>query len=193
MRQFASSGFRLWNLGREAKVLYTIFCVFALAAYVVSVLYAEDLIGLRTRDSRLYYAGGAVETVAPAPTDNRIQLPEEAAHPTREPISYRHLLEVTHFHLFTVPVFLLIVAHLFMLTGLSAAAKLGWILACGLGSLVHVGAPWIVRYAGGAVLMPASGAVMLGAFAFMTVYSVYAMWRGVPGSASQPPSDNSRP
>lgn len=190
MRQFASPGFKIWNLGREAKVLYTIFCVFALAAYVVSVLYAEDLIGLRTRDSRLYYAGGAVETAAPV--DNRIQLPEEAAHPTREPISYRHLLEVTHFHLFTVPVFLLIVAHLFMLTALSPAAKLGWILACGLGSLVHVGAPWIVRYIGGALLMPVSGAVMLGAFAFMTVYSVYAMWRGAPESASPPPSDSSR-
>jgi len=120
VRQFASSGFKIWNLGREAKVLYTIFCVFALAAYVVSVLYAEDLIGLRTRDSKLYYAGGAVET---APADARIQLPDEAAHPTRDPISYRHLLEVTHFHLFTVPVFLLIVAHLFMLT--AARFKLG--------------------------------------------------------------------
>jgi hypothetical protein len=192
VRQFASPGFKIWNLGREAKVLYTIFCVFALAAYAVSVLYAEDLIGLRTRDSRLYYAGGAIESAAP-PDDKRIQLPEEAAHPTREPISYRHLLEVTHFHLFTVPVFLLIVAHLFMLTGLSAGAKLGWILACGLGSLVHVAAPWIVRYAGGAFLMPSSGAVMLGAFAFMTVYSVYAMWRGGPPEPARPPSDNSRP
>jgi hypothetical protein len=184
VRQFASSGFKIWNLGREAKVLYTIFCVFALAAYVVSVLYAEDLIGLRTRDSKLYYAGGAVET---APADARIQLPDEAAHPTRDPISYRHLLEVTHFHLFTVPVFLLIVAHLFMLT--AARFKLGWILGCGLSSLVHVGAPWIVRYAGGALLMPVSGAVMLGSFGFMTVYSVYAMWRGAPAAL---PSDSSR-
>jgi hypothetical protein len=191
VRQFASPGFKIWNLGREAKVLYTIFCVFALLAYAVSVLYAEDLIGLRTRDSRSYYAGGAIETAAPV--DNRIQLPDEAAHPTREPISYRHLLEVTHFHLFTVPVFLLIVAHLFMLTALSARAKLGWILVCGLGSLVHVGAPWIVRYAGAAVLMPSSGVVMLGSFGFMTVYSVYAMWRGAPRAADAPPSDSTRP
>lgn len=192
MRQFASSGLKIWNLGREAKVLYTIFCVFALAAYGVSVLYAKDLIGLRTRDSRLYYAGGTVESAAPA--DPRIQVPEEAASPMREPISYRHLLEVTHFHLFTLPVFLLIVAHLFMLTGLGARAKLGWILACGLGSLVHVAAPWIVRYAGGfAILLPSSGAIMLGAFAFMTAYSVYAMWRGAPPELALPPSDNSRP
>ena len=31
-------------------------------------------------------------------------------------VTYRKLLEVTHFHLFTLPVFLLIIAHLFMLT-----------------------------------------------------------------------------
>src|SRR5215472_16116788 len=175
MRQFASSGFKIWNLGTEAKVLYTIFALFALAAYLVSVLYYDDLMGLHVRGARLYYAGGAAESSAPGPMragGPSIDLPEEAAHPMREPISYRHLLEVTHFHLFTVPVFLLIVAHLFMLTGMSAAAKLGWILACGLSSLLHVGAPWIVRYAGGAILLPTSGAVMLGAFGFMTVYSV---------------------
>ena len=42
-------------------------------------------------------------------------------------VTYRKLLEVTHFHLFTVPVFLLIIAHLFMLTGLSSMAKTAWI------------------------------------------------------------------
>ena len=42
-------------------------------------------------------------------------------------VTYRKLLEVTHFHLFTVPVFLLIIAHLFMLTGLSSTAKTVWI------------------------------------------------------------------
>jgi len=181
VRQFASSGFKIWNLGREAKVIYTIFCVFALAAYAVSVLYAEELIGLGARGSGLYYAGGADEpSAAPATPGPKIDLPDEAARPAREGISYRHLLEVTHFHLFTVPVFLLIVGHLFMLTGLGPGAKLGWILASGLSSMIHVAGPWIVRYAGGgtAALMPVSGAIMLGAFGWMTVYSVYAMWAG---------------
>src|SRR5690349_18125008 len=112
MRQFISSGFKIWNLGLEAKVLYTVFAMFALAAYVVSVLYAGDLIGLGTSSARAYYAGGALGEPA-RPAGPAIELPDEAARPLRDPISYRHLLEVTHFHLFTVPVFLLIVAHLF--------------------------------------------------------------------------------
>src|SRR5262249_48956001 len=151
MRQFASSGFKIWNLGTEAKVLYTIFALFALAAYLVSVLYYDDLMGLHVRGARLYYAGGAAESSAPGPMragGPSIDLPEEAAHPMREPISYRHLLEVTHFHLFTVPVFLLIVAHLFMLTGMGPLARLGWIALASASSLVHVAAPWLLRYGG---------------------------------------------
>jgi hypothetical protein len=194
MRQFASSGFRIWNLGREAKVLYTFFGVFALLAFFVSVVYYEDLMGSSVAGARLYYAGGRVagETTAPPPVGSgpKIELPEEAAVRVREPLSYRHLLEVTHFHLFTVPVFLLIVAHLFMLTGLRPTAKLAWILAASLSSLAHLGAPWWVRYRAGsaAALVPATGAIMLAAFGFMTVYSIWAMWRA-PG----PRADNSRP
>src|SRR5262245_22011322 len=165
MRQFVSSGFKIWNLGLEAKVLYTMFALFALGAYVVSVLYAEDLVGLRTADARAYYAGGVLEQAAP-PAGPILELPDEAARPMREPISYRHLLEVTHFHLFTVPVFLLIVAHLFMLTALAPPVRLFWITLAGVSSLVHVAAPWAVRYGGGkgaaAALMPVSGAAMLG-------------------------------
>jgi hypothetical protein len=189
MRQFASSGFRIWNLGLEAKVLYTFFAVLALAAYVVSVLYYDDLMGLTTSGARTYYAGEpAVAAPAPSTTGPRIELPDERARPTREPISYRHLLEVTHFHLFTVPVFLLIVAHLFMLTGMRAGAKLAWIAVAGAASTLHIAAPWIVRYAGGAILLPVTGAAMLGSFGFMTVWAVGAMWAGPRlRSGSSPP------
>ena len=45
MRQFASSGFRLWNLGIEAKILYTTFCVLTLLGIVSSALYYGDLVG----------------------------------------------------------------------------------------------------------------------------------------------------
>ena len=45
MRQFASSGFRLWNLGREAKVIYSFFCVLSIAAVASSLLLYEDLVG----------------------------------------------------------------------------------------------------------------------------------------------------
>jgi hypothetical protein len=191
LRQFASSGFRIWNLGREAKVLYTMFALFALAGYATSVLYYEDL----TTDggARGYYTGGPVAAAAePGPAGGpSIELPEEAARPVHTPISYRHLLEITHFHLFTVPVLLLIVAHLFMLTGLGPATKLAWIVGASVSALVHLAAPWLCRYGGAALVpvVPVSGVAMLGSFGFMTVYAVYAMWRA-PGdrhSGSSPP------
>ena len=45
MRQFSSSGFRLWNLGRSAKLLYTVFCLLTLGGVVSSALYYGDLVG----------------------------------------------------------------------------------------------------------------------------------------------------
>ena len=35
MRQFASSGFRIWNLSREAKLIYTGFGLFSIAWTVI--------------------------------------------------------------------------------------------------------------------------------------------------------------
>jgi hypothetical protein len=45
MRQFASGGFRLWNLAVEAKVLYSAFCFLILCGIVSSALYYADLVG----------------------------------------------------------------------------------------------------------------------------------------------------
>ena len=135
VRQFASSGFRIWNLSREAKLIYTGFGLFSLAAIVVSMLFYEDLVGPRTAGVAGYYAGAApARSPEPgAPTAGRkIDLPAEATASSEQltvAVTYRKLLEVTHFHLFTVPVFLLIIAHLFMLTGLSSTAKTAWIAA----------------------------------------------------------------
>jgi hypothetical protein len=64
VRQFASGGFRIWNLSREAKLVYTGFGLFALLAMFVSMLFYEDLVGGGTRGVRAYYAGG--EPRAPA-------------------------------------------------------------------------------------------------------------------------------
>jgi len=57
MRQFASSGFRLWNLGLDAKILYTSFCLLTLLGVLSSALYYGDLVGSGTRGIRRYYAG----------------------------------------------------------------------------------------------------------------------------------------
>jgi hypothetical protein len=195
MRTFASSGFRLWNLSREAKIIYTFFCVFALAAIASSVAFYEDLVGPRTGGIGAYYAGeGATRAAAPPERaagaggggGPEIALPDEepgarrAAAPLTVAVTYRKLLEVTHFHLFTVPVFLLIVAHLFLLTGLRPSTKAAWIVAGWLSALAHVAAPWVVRYggAGFAPLYAASGALFGVTSLVLTGYPVLAMWTG---------------
>ena len=54
-----------------------------------------------------------------------IQVPEEdqGRPPIIVPMTYRKLLEVTHFHLFTMPVVLLIIGHLFLADGLGDRAS----------------------------------------------------------------------
>jgi hypothetical protein len=184
VRQFATSGFRIWNLSREAKLVYTGFGLFSLLAIVVSMMFYEDLVGPRTAGVAGYYAGTPAAS-APAATATatgggpNIELPAEAtAQRITVPVTYRKLLEVTHFHLFTVPVFLLILAHLFMLTGLSSTAKSAWIAAAWLSALAHIAAPWLIRYggAGWSWLYPLSGGVMGLALTVMTVYPIVVMW-----------------
>src|SRR5437016_4319494 len=131
MRQFAMKGFRISQLTREAKVLYTFFCVLALAALVVTTLYYYDLVGAGLGGVQEKYTGRVhTDAAEAAPAGGpELDLPPEARAPTKIVVgmSYGKLLEVTHFHLFTVPVFLLIIAHLFLLTPVRAGAKLAWI------------------------------------------------------------------
>jgi hypothetical protein len=176
LRQFASSGFRIWNLSREAKLVYTGFCVFALLAIAVSILFYEDLVG--GGGVKAYYAGEMAAPSESATGGPKMELPPQERLTVA--VTYRKLLEVTHFHLFTVPVFLLIIAHLFMLTG--APGKTWWIAGGWLSSLVHLAAPWLIRYqsASWSVLYPLSGAAMTLTLTVMTGWPIIAMWRGAP-------------
>ena len=182
MRQFASSGFRIWNLGREAKLVYTGFGLFALLAIASSVLFYEDLVGPKTAGVGGYYANSEArapnEAAQAAGGGPNIELPAEATQRMIVPVTYRKLLEVTHFHLFTVPVFLLIIAHLFMLTGLSVRAKTVWIAGGWSSSLLHLAAPWLIHYGSASLawLFPLSGALMALTLSVMTVYPVIVMW-----------------
>jgi hypothetical protein len=201
VRQFAATGFRIWNLSREAKLVYTFFGLFSLAALGSSALFYEDLVGVGGAGVRAYYAGegrGANARTARAPVGGgpEIALPDEAgepgpARPLTVTVSYRKLLEVTHFHLFTVPVFLLIVSHLFMLTGLSPTAKALWIVLGWLGAALHLAAPWAVHYGGGAwaPLYAVSGALLGAGSLVLTVYPTWAMWLGRPPARGRPASD----
>jgi hypothetical protein len=190
MRQFASSGFRLWNLGLAPRVLYSAFCLLTFLGVVSSALYYGDLVGTGTRGIRRYYAGeGNEATVGPDPaaaspaTGPTIEVPEEAERgrpPIVVAVSYRKLLEVTHFHLFTMPVVLLIVGHLFLATGLGERSKLAWLIAASASVTAHLATPWLVRYAGGglAFLHAITGIGLTVTMSVLTLYPVLAMWRG---------------
>ncbi|MBP6741388.1 MAG: hypothetical protein KA244_00930 [Deltaproteobacteria bacterium] len=204
MRQFASSGFRIWNLSREAKVIYSFFCVLSLLALLSSLALYEDLVGPSLQPQRLsrvtaYYSDAqpdidnpvnkAAQPPSQAPTGGpEIALPEDEQQPPQltahrpekltVTMPYRKLLEVTHFHLFTVPVFLLILTHLFMLTELSSRHKLLWITVGWVAGSLHIFAPWLIRLGGSrlAFTFPLSGALLLVAGLVLTLYPMLVMW-----------------
>ena len=187
MRQFGSSGFRLWNLGADAKTLYTAFCLLTFLGVVSSALYYRELVGIGQSGIRRYYAGeddepAAVPAATPQPTAGpAIEVPpeaQEARRPIVVAVSYRKLLEVTHFHLFTMPVVLLIVGHLFLATGLSERAKRAWLIAGVVSVSLHLATPWLVRAAAGlAPLHALSGLALTVTMSVLTLYPVAAMWR----------------
>ena len=195
MRQFASSGFRLWNLGKEAKVLYSAFCLLTLLGIGSSALYYVDLVGAGTRGVRAYYAGdaapggGAPATAAgEGAAGPAIDVPddvEERRQPIVVPMTYRKLLEVTHFHLFTMPVVLLIIGHLLLATGLGDRAKFVWLVAASTSVAAHLATPWLVRYGGSALafLHALTGSALTLTMTVLTVYPLGAMWRPRPAAA----------
>jgi len=191
VRQFAQKGFRIENLAVEAKIIYTGFLLFSLAALAVSVVYYYDLVGdAPLAGAREYYAGDREPVAGPAAAEDAaagggpdIEIPEEqedGAAPDRlvVPMTRRKLLEVTHFHLFTVPVFLLIIAHLFMLCGVGPRLKLAVILSGVASSGAHMAAPWLVFSGGGgwAWTMPVTGTWMTVSMLVMCGWPMWSMW-----------------
>lgn len=204
MRQFGSTGFRLWNLSLPAKALYSAFCFLTLLGIASSMLYYEDLVGPTSAGIRRYYgkdvespgAPAGLPTVAPgaaarAPngepsTGPAIELPPETVNEAPEPlvvtVTYRKLLEVTHFHLFTMPVVFLIVGHLFLATALGDRTKFSWMVAGGTAVTLHLAAPWLIHYVSSrlAWLYALSGIGLFVTMAVLTVYPAVVMWRTPP-------------
>ena len=205
MRQFAAKGLRIWNLSREAKVIYSFFCGLSLLAMLSSLLLYEDLVGPSLGGAHLrrvadYYANDAAPppaTVAssPAAAEGGPAIALPADEPTAEAapttagaprgpqrltitVPYRKLLEVTHFHLFTVPVFLLILTHLFLMTGISRQAQRLWIWLGWLSASLHIATPWIVRALGArsASLHAVSGLAFLLSSLALCVLPLWQMW-----------------
>ncbi len=205
MREFAQKSSRIEKLSTEAKIIYTAFLVFSLAAMLVSVLYYMSLVGGRAFDGATeYYAGQPAysdteNNTKPLSSDGpTIELPEEGpsielpedgpsieesaerpSSPMLLSVSWRKLLEVTHFHLFTLPVFLLIIAHIFMLCGLPPRVRILGILSGVFSSALHMAAPWLIFYGGAswAWLMPITGTWMTLSMLLLLVWPGWEMWR----------------
>ena len=192
MKDFTRPRGRLRSLPLPARVVYSVFLVFTLAALGVTLWLGADMVGPGLSGLREYYAGitpDAASAHAPAAAGKpgagpALELPADIdAPPPPEPMPVRKLLEVTHFHLFSMPVYLLILSHLFMLGRASDATKLTWITLGTLGTAGHVVAPWIARAAspGSTALYALSGSAMLASMLVMTVWPLYEMWAPAPG------------
>ena len=64
----------------------------------------------------------------------------------RNPISYRGLLEVTHFHLFAFAIALLLVNHLTVFSGLNQRLKLLLITVSFMSGFLDIASGWLIRF-----------------------------------------------
>jgi hypothetical protein len=181
MQDFTRPPGRLRALPWGARVVYSIFLAFTLAAMFLTLVLADDMVGFDMRDAAAYYRGETAPTDDPANQDGpELLLPPDGEQLAAfEPMSRRKLLEVTHFHLFSMPVYLLILSHLFMLSRARRVSKGVWI---GLGSLataLHVAAPWLAASGppGSVIVYAASGATLLVSYGVMAVGPLWEMWR----------------
>ncbi len=193
MKDFGRSGSRLSALPFQARLVYSVFLAFTLAALAFTAWLGEEMLGADLGRTREYYAGvsdaphlaARAETAGPT-----IDMPATALEPpARDPIALRKLLEVTHFHLFSMPVYLMILSHLFMLSGLGARTKTTWISLATLAVLVHIAAPWIARSDAGfaKLVYGSSGALLALTFLVMSGVALFEMWRPRSARPSRPP------
>jgi hypothetical protein len=186
MRDFERRGGRLRTLPFPARLVYTIFLAFTLAALALTVWLTEDMVRLDLSELGPYYAGTgdpAASDIPPDPEAPLIELPPELeAPPPAAAMSRRKLLEVTHFHLFSMPVYLLILSHLYMLSRARAAAKITWIAVGTIGVTAHIAAPWAAAASGSssAWLFAASGVFLAASFTWMSLVPLWEMWARAP-------------
>ena len=64
----------------------------------------------------------------------------------RNPISYRGLLEVTHFHLFVFAIVLLLVSHLTVFSGINQRLKLPLITISFISGFLDIASGWLIRF-----------------------------------------------
>jgi hypothetical protein len=114
MREFAKPGFRLTQLPRDVKWVYTGCLIFVGLGFGTNGLFQFTRIGLTLNRIAMYYRGGELEQTMTFPK------------------TFAQLLELTHFHAFIMGVIFLVLAHLVIATAISPWLKTSLIMfACG--------------------------------------------------------------
>jgi len=198
MRDFSRAPGRLAALPLPARVVYTVFLAFTLAAMALTAWLADDMVGLGGARFGSYYAGtpepGAASGVSGGAGEGGgagpvLDMPDEPETPIAEAMPRRKLLEVTHFHLFSMPVYLLILSHLFMLSTLGNGAKIAWISVASASTALHVAAPWIAASgaAGAGWVYGLSGVALGGSYLVLSLVPLREMWARGGGARTKPP------
>ncbi len=185
------------RLSLEARVLYSIFCLFMLFGVGTSFWLAHDS-GLGGQDAtRRYYRGDgptastSAPPSAPSAGDDgpALELPDDVAAAddaiglgARLEKPARQVVETFHFHAFTMPVCLLIVGHIFMMGAGSTRRKVIVIILASTSTLLHLCLPPLVRFSGDAggatwaALFLPSAVVMALTWAVMLVQPLVQLW-----------------
>lgn len=115
-----------FNNNRLLKIILIFSLIYIAVLWVTNILLYVEKIGFTYASVIEYYLGAEEEF--------------------KNPVSYRGLLEVTHFHLFVFGMALLLMNHLTVFTGLSQSIKLSLIIISFLSGLGDMGAGWLIRF-----------------------------------------------
>jgi hypothetical protein len=160
MREFSKPGFRLAQLSRDAKWVYTIFLIFVGLGFGTNGLFQVTRIGLTLDRIAIYYRGGELEQAMTFPK------------------TFAQLLELSHFHMFIMGVLFLILAHLILATAISPWLRTSLIILACVGSLGDIASYWLIRYVSPvfAALQMLSWVGMWIGYGGMIVISLWDMW-----------------
>jgi len=188
MRVFAKP-FPLQRLSLEARVLYSVFCLFMLFGVGTSFWLAHDSgVDAGTASVERYYRGdspdsGDVAAVAASDGGPAMALPDDVDAPVFLPKSGRQVVETFHFHAFTMPVCLLIVGRIFMMCALGLRTKILVISLGSLSTLLHLCLPPLVRFSGEGLaglwssLFGPSALLMGLTWSIMLLRPLWELWR----------------
>ncbi|MEK6692189.1 MAG: hypothetical protein AABY44_02035 [Nitrospirota bacterium] len=128
-----------FNNNRLLKIILVFTLIYVAILWVTNLLLYIENIGFTYTSVVKYYLGAEEEF--------------------KNPVSFRGLLEVTHFHLFAFAMVLLLMNHLTVFTGLSQLIKLSLIIISFLSGLGDIGAGWLIRF-----VSPSFAYIKIGSF-----------------------------